>query len=63
MKKKNYEIRTIRDGDFTEWKDLFEKYLKFYETSVTHDVFKKTFERLTNSEKKKPKRISCTKRQ
>ena len=52
MKKKNYEIRTIRDGDFTEWKGLFEKYLKFYETTVTHEVLKKTFERLTNSDKK-----------
>ena len=50
MKKENYEIRTIGEGDFTEWKDLFEKYLKFYETTVTHEVFKKTFERLINSQ-------------
>ena len=50
MKKENHEIRKIGDGDFTEWKDLFEKYLKFYETTVTHEVFKKTFARLTNSQ-------------
>ena len=52
MKERNYVIRKIGDGDFTDWKDLFEKYLKFYETKVTDEIFKKTFERLTNSERK-----------
>ena len=52
MKERNYVIRKIGDGDFTDWKELFEKYLKFYETKVTDEIFKKTFERLTNSERK-----------
>ena len=52
MKERNYVIRKISDGDFTDWKDLFEKYLKFYETTVTDEIFKKTFERLSSSERK-----------
>ena len=31
---------------------LYRHYLKFYETKVTDEIFKKTFERLTNSERK-----------
>ena len=52
MKERNYVIRKISDADFTDWKELFEKYLEFYETKVTEEIFKKTFERLTNSERK-----------
>ena len=52
MKERNYVIRKIGDGDFTDWKDLFEKYLKFYETKVTDQILKNTFERLTNTKRK-----------
>jgi len=47
MKKtKSFEIRELSEGDFFNWKILWNEYLKFYQTSVEDLVYETTFKRL-----------------
>ncbi len=39
-------IREIEKGDFLVWSKLWKKYLDFYETKLTKDIFKSSFERM-----------------
>ena len=41
------EIRPIAASDEAEWRDLWTGYLEFYESSVSEDVYRTTFARLT----------------
>lgn len=38
----------LRKGDFKHWQDQFEKYLDFYETRISEEIYRVTFERLIN---------------
>src|SRR5688572_8301853 len=39
-------IRRIEAGDETEWRRLWTAYLRFYESSVSEEVYRSTFARL-----------------
>lgn len=39
-------IRPLARGDETEWRRLWTGYLEYYESTVTEQVYQKTFERL-----------------
>jgi GNAT superfamily N-acetyltransferase len=39
-------IRPLEAGDESEWRRLWTAYLEFYETSVTEEVYRTTFERI-----------------
>ena len=45
---KNFIIRMISKGDFKHWQDQFKKYLDFYETRVSEEIYRETFKRLIN---------------
>ena len=42
-------MKLVRD-DFDDWKVLWEKYLNFYETQLSEEVYVKTFDRLVSQE-------------
>ena len=42
-------IRNISAGDQPNWTNLWRLYLEYYQTSVSDDVYQKTFERLLDS--------------
>ncbi|WP_420407976.1 GNAT family N-acetyltransferase [Hoeflea sp.] len=44
---KQIEIRPIADADESEWRRLWTGYLEFYESSVSEEVYRTTFARLT----------------
>ena len=46
MARADVTIRRIEAGDEAEWRRLWTAYLEFYETSVSEDVYRTTFERL-----------------
>ena len=52
----NVIIRPLRSSDEPEWRRLWDEYLKFYETSVTQDVYETYFARLLGDD---PKDYSC----
>ena len=39
-------IREIEKDDFLIWSNLWEKYLDFYETKLTKEIFKNSFQRM-----------------
>jgi GNAT superfamily N-acetyltransferase len=42
-------IRNISAGDQPNWTNLWRLYLEYYQTSVSNEVYQKTFERLIDS--------------
>lgn len=40
------EIRPLRAGDEAEWRRLWTAYLEFYESSVSEEVYRSTFQRM-----------------
>ena len=48
-KTKSIEIRKLSEHDFINWKMLWNKYLKFYQSSVEDIVYETTFKRLISS--------------
>lgn len=42
-------IRPLARGDETEWRRLWTRYLEYYESTVTKQVYQKTFARLLSS--------------
>ena len=42
-------IRNISAGDQPDWTNLWRLYLEYYQTSVSNEVYQKTFERLIDS--------------
>ena len=46
--KMEIKINEIQKKDFDEWSSLWQKYLDFYETKLSNDIFKNTFNRLIN---------------
>jgi GNAT superfamily N-acetyltransferase len=39
-------IRSVTEKDFTEWCGLWEKYLIFYKTHLSEEIYKNTFKKL-----------------
>lgn len=44
------EIRPLRREDEAEWRRLWTGYLEFYETSVTEEVYRSTFQRMLSGD-------------
>lgn len=44
-------ITAIEEADYEEWEKLFRAYIKFYETSIPDDQYRKTFARLRDPQK------------
>lgn len=44
------EIRALEQADEAQWKELWTKYLDFYESSVSEAVYVSTFERLLSDD-------------
>lgn len=45
-------IRQLSANDETDWRRLWCAYLEYYETTVPEEVYKRTFERLLNPERR-----------
>lgn len=45
-----FEIKPISASDYAQWFELWQGYLSFYETELSVDVTKTTFERIQKSE-------------
>ena len=45
-----FKITKLNSNDFYEWSTLFRAYIDFYETSIPEDQYKRTFERILDSE-------------
>jgi len=45
-----FEIKPISQADFTQWLDLWQGYLSFYEAELPEEVTQTTFDRILKSE-------------
>ena len=45
-----FEIKPISQADYTQWLDLWQGYLSFYETELAKEVTQATFDRIIKSE-------------
>ncbi|KAJ5122997.1 hypothetical protein N7448_009094 [Penicillium atrosanguineum] len=45
-----FKITKLKSNDFDEWSTLFRAYINFYETSIPEDQYRRTFERILDSE-------------
>ena len=56
MSQTDLTVRKLRATDYESWCALWRGYLTFYETSVSGDVYKSTFDRLLGDD---PRDFSC----